>query len=338
MAIYALMTFYVVSVFTDFSFIVTLISSVGLAGLYPLLTWLQHSVDSGLTYRLHYFANVQFGATFIGVCLNFVFDIIALAVNIEVLPLYRFIALVLVCAIALYLGNTWKVETHTITNKKIRKAMRLVHLSDQHVHGTPAKKKFEKVLKLALEQTPDVIAITGDLIDRPGLPQKNAFWAVRDLKIPVLFTFGNHEFYVGEKPVTTLLDTAGVKTLRSSSLLFEDNVLFHGLDDAQGGVPLRQSIKKLHLDKKHFQVLLYHRPTEAEVASKAGIDLMLTGHTHAGQIFPFNFLVRLEFPKLKGFYDIAKMQLYVSPGAGTWGPPMRLGTRNTITVFDLKPE
>ena len=87
-----------------------------------------------------------------------------------------------------------------------------------------------------------------------------------------------------------------------------------------------------------FTVLMYHRPDGAEDAARAGVDLMLCGHTHNGQIVPFNWIVRRHFPRIAGRYDVDGMVLYVSPGTGTWGPTMRLGSSNEITVFEVSPE
>ncbi|MBD3338920.1 MAG: hypothetical protein GF353_07420 [Candidatus Lokiarchaeota archaeon] len=80
---------------------------------------------------------------------------------------------------------------------------------------------------------------------------------------------------------------------------------------------------------------MYHSPQGIEDAKKVGIDLQLAGHTHNGQIFPFNFFVRIFFKHIKGLYDLEDMFLYVSPGTGTWGPYMRLGLKNEITFLKL---
>ena len=90
-------------------------------------------------------------------------------------------------------------------------------------------------------------------------------------------------------------------------------------------------------DRLPFTVLMYHRPDGAEDAARAGVDLMLCGHTHNGQIVPFNWIVKRNFPRIAGRFDIDGMVLYVSPGTGTWGPTMRLGSSNEITVFEVSP-
>jgi predicted MPP superfamily phosphohydrolase len=82
---------------------------------------------------------------------------------------------------------------------------------------------------------------------------------------------------------------------------------------------------------------LYHRPRGLEAAANAGVDLMISGHTHNGQIVPFNFVVRRVFERAVGLFSEGLTQLYVSPGTGTWGPIMRLGSRGEITLFEVQP-
>ena len=89
--------------------------------------------------------------------------------------------------------------------------------------------------------------------------------------------------------------------------------------------------------KSRFNILLYHRPSGWEDAISHGVDLMLSGHTHNGQIFPFNFLVKQQFARIKGHYQKDNAHLYVNCGTGTWGPLMRLGSLNEISCFDLLP-
>jgi len=94
-------------------------------------------------------------------------------------------------------------------------------------------------------------------------------------------------------------------------------------------------LSQLELDPEAFKILLYHRPMGLEAAAEHGIDLMLTGHTHAGQIMPFNLVVKRVFAHVRGLATHGPTTLYVSPGTGTWGPVMRLGSRSEITCFEL---
>ena len=113
-------------------------------------------------------------------------------------------------------------------------------------------------------------------------------------------------------------------------------IQFVGIGYSDDKKLIKKKLGRLKIAKNKPSVLLYHVPLGMEHAKKKGIDLQLSGHTHKGQVFPFNYLVMIEFRYLAGLYDIDGMKLYVSPGTGTWGPPMRLGSRNEITVLKLR--
>ena len=115
----------------------------------------------------------------------------------------------------------------------------------------------------------------------------------------------------------------------------KNDLQFVGIDDAERKDQVRRELVNFTPAEDTFKVLLYHRPDGAQDAADWGADLMLTGHTHRGQIFPFNFLVKKVFPRLYQSYQVDNMLLYVSPGTGTWGPVMRLGSKCEITLFRL---
>jgi predicted MPP superfamily phosphohydrolase len=92
------------------------------------------------------------------------------------------------------------------------------------------------------------------------------------------------------------------------------------------------------IDPKKFNILLNHEPSALKLFSEKNIDLMLAGHTHNGQMFPFNYLVKLRYEKIYGLYKIDNMDLYVTSGTGTWGPKIRFGTQNEIVQIVLIPE
>ena len=96
-----------------------------------------------------------------------------------------------------------------------------------------------------------------------------------------------------------------------------------------------RSLQNIDFEKDKPSVLLYHLPRELEAAHNAGVNLQLSGHTHNGQMFPFKYLVKLQFPYIGGLYQYKNTTLYVSQGTGTWGPPMRLGSRCEVTNLYL---
>ena len=122
--------------------------------------------------------------------------------------------------------------------------------------------------------------------------------------------------------------------LRNAQVVFQDLQLI-GIDDADARNQVARHLPTLPALQDKYRILLYHRPDGAEAAAAWGAHMMLCGHTHNGQILPFNLLVRRIFPRLLGRYQIGQLTLYVSPGTGTWGPVLRLGSRCEISMICL---
>ncbi len=210
--------------------------------------------------------------------------------------------------------------------------MNIAQLSDIHL-GSVDGKFLSRVVEKTNSLNPDVVVITGDLVDSHHRLDSAALARLNDLAAPVFFVLGNHERYAGMANVIALLKTTKVRTLRNESVTL-DGLQIIGIDDENN---VADRLKHIQIDPAKFAVLLYHRPEGLEAASKAGIDLMLSGHTHNGQIFPFNFYVRRHFPYVKGLYRYENSYLYVSTGTGTWGPRMRLGSKSEIILLKLCP-
>ncbi len=209
---------------------------------------------------------------------------------------------------------------------------KLAQISDVHI-GSRQPGFLKPIIERVNALNPDYTLITGDLIDMHGIDQQSLA-PLQELNAPALFCIGNHERYVDLEDICTRLTNLGVEVLRNTSVIKND-VQFIGIDDAESKDQVGREIVKLKPAGDAFKVLLYHRPDGVEEAARWGADLMLTGHTHRGQIFPFNLLVKKVFPRLYQEYQVGDMHLYVSPGTGTWGPVMRLGSKCEITLFRL---
>ena len=212
------------------------------------------------------------------------------------------------------------------------KGKRLAQISDIHI-GSRGSALLERVVEELDALDPDYIAITGDLVDMRGITSDDLSPLAR-LRAPTVFCIGNHERYVDVADICARLEAHGIEVLRNTSTVI-DGIQFVGIDDAERRDQVARHIDEISAAPDTYRVLLYHRPDGAEAAAAWGIDLMLTGHTHRGQIFPFNFLVQRVFPRLYLSYEVADMHLYVSPGTGTWGPILRLGSKCEITLFEL---
>ena len=213
--------------------------------------------------------------------------------------------------------------------------LRAVQLSDLHV-GSRAPALLDRAVGITNAQNPDIVFITGDLIDFRDVAA-NELASLRRLSAPSYFVIGNHERYVDCEAICKRLESLGVQVLRNREVR-TGGLQVIGIDDAETRDQVRRGLADFSPDAESLRVLLYHRPDGLDAAAQWGVDLMLCGHTHNGQIAPFNFLVRRVFPNIQGLYRHGKTIQYVSPGTGTWGPVMRLGSRSEITVFDIVGE
>ena len=247
-------------------------------------------------------------------------------------------------ALALWsIVNAHRIEVRRIelASPKLDRPVRLVQVSDVHV-GSRGPGFLPRIVRRVNRLEPDAVLVTGDLIDLMKLPD-DALDSVGALAAPAFFAIGNHERYIGSDAVCARLEALGVTVLRNACTQW-GAMRIVGIDDAEARDQVASELARIgartetvRRDRLLFTVLMYHRPDGAEDAARGGVDLMLCGHTHNGQIVPFNWIVRRQFPRIAGRFDIDGMVLYVSPGTGTWGPTMRLGSSNEITVFDLSP-
>ena len=245
----------------------------------------------------------------------------------------RWVVLGLIVSLTIYsLINAMRLEVKTIeVTAPVEK--RIVHWSDVHL-GSVSSRHLKHLVEKTNALNSDLVLITGDLVDPQGNLTSDSLTPLNSLTAPAYFVTGNHERYVGLGKVMSLLEKTPVIVLRNEVVLF-DSLQLVGIDDSDNRDQVRRNLAALELNPDFFTILLYHQPEGFKDAEAAGVDLMLSGHTHNGQIWPFHRMVRLRFKYVKGLHTIGDMNLYVSTGSGTWGPPMRLGSRNQITMIKL---
>ena len=214
--------------------------------------------------------------------------------------------------------------------------LKAVQISDVHL-GSISKSDFDKITTRTNSLDPDVVFITGDLMDNFNVSTCEAVGLVNKLTSPVFFVTGNHEGYVGYERVMSLLQGTKVRLLRNEVVDFQ-GIDIIGVDDSFDRANLKVKLSDYENDGSRFSILIYHRPEGLNFVSSKNINLMLSGHTHNGQIFPFNFVVRIFYKYVQGLYRVGDTWLYVSVGSGSWGPPMRLGSRREITLLRLGPK
>jgi predicted MPP superfamily phosphohydrolase len=221
---------------------------------------------------------------------------------------------------------------------------RIVQLTDVHVGPTIGKEFIEELVRRVNALEPDLVAITGDLVDGTVAELGALVAPLGNLKAKegVFFVTGNHEYYSGVDEWLPFLESLGVRVLRNEHVAIRGAEGFDlaGIDDASAASYGRGHGADLHRavsgrEASRALVLLAHQPRGIDLAERLGVDLQLSGHTHGGQLFPWNFVVKLVFPFLSGLYRQGRTQVYVSEGTGYWGPPMRVGTAAEITHIEL---
>lgn len=227
---------------------------------------------------------------------------------------------------------------------KARDGLRVLFVSDTHLGKQIGREWLQRLVVQANALKPDLIAIAGDLVDhdvelvQPLIPELSRLQA----PLGVWAVLGNHDIYGGALESTNLMRAAGFKVLLDESAEAAPGLRIAGVEDL--GVNLRSGSvendvrKALAGGRRGQEGLLYlsHTPALLDVAAEAGAGLMLCGHTHGGQIWPFNYLVASRYPTIAGRYTINGMTLFVSRGAGTWGPRMRLWKPGEIYLITLR--
>ncbi len=285
-----------------------------------------------------------FSTTWMGITLYFVWMIIAIFLIRLIIPIPLEVAgtiiIGLVSIITIYsLINSYNAhEKHIkIPINKLNSSIKLVQLSDVHIGSVRNSGFLKRVVSKIKDINPDAVLITGDLADGSSAIHENTFYPFKELKMPIFFTPGNHDSYPGIENVFKALKFANVHILENDMIEFK-GIQIIGASYSMRRDNLKNVLNQINLDPDQPTILMYHLPSEWEAAREKGIDLQLSGHTHHGQFYPFNLLVKLVFPYLGGLYKKGKDHLYVSAGTGTWGPPMRLGSHNEITIINLIPK
>ena len=243
-------------------------------------------------------------------------------------------SLIIIMAISIYgMLNARRVllKKITIKSSKINKNYNIIFISDVHL-GTNTSKHLSKILNKIKTLEYDFLLIGGDLIDSSSF-KLNDLNLFNKIKKDIYFVNGNHEYYLnGFKNKIEQLKKFKIKVLKNSSMQINEINLI-GIDDLQSIHSKIKFVEKLN-KKNLFNLVLSHKPDIWDNI-KSKNDLMLSGHTHNGQIFPFNFLVKLKFKFIYGIYEYKKSKLYVSSGAGCWGPKLRIGSSNEIINIQL---
>jgi predicted MPP superfamily phosphohydrolase len=238
-----------------------------------------------------------------------------------------------------------ELEIVDVTIKNLKKAYKIVQLSDVHIGGLIDQKFIRNLVEKVSLLEADIVVITGDLVDTKLEYAKAALNELKNLKSTygTYFILGNHEYFHGIESIISEVSSLDIKVLENENVYIgskDEGFYLCGVYDRIGnryGAYKPDINKALVNTKEEPTVLLAHQPKYIEeLETTEGIDLILCGHTHGGQIFPFNYLVKLQQPYVRGLHKHNNFtQVYVNKGTGFWGPPMRLGASSEITLLNL---
>ncbi|WP_082175780.1 metallophosphoesterase [Archangium gephyra] len=223
--------------------------------------------------------------------------------------------------------------------------MKVVQISDIHIGPTLDRHFMQRVVEQVNALQPDVVAVTGDLVDGSVTRLRDEVAPLAGLRAPlgVYYVTGNHEYYHGGAAWSAEVARLGLTVLNNAHRVVERGgarLTVAGVTDLEGGrmdpsQACRPDVALAGAPAGVPRLLLAHQPRAAVLARELGVDLQLSGHTHGGQLFPFMLFVKLQQPVIQGLATIAGVRVYTHRGTGYWGPPLRLGPAPEIAELTL---
>jgi predicted MPP superfamily phosphohydrolase len=284
---------------------------------------------------------------FAGAVLSWIIFGVARLAGLDV-DFHRTVELLYGAAVVTGLYGIFNASWTRITRAKVQLAnlpaawrgRRAALISDLHLGHVRNGSFLRRMVAKILKEEPDAIFIAGDLYDGTAIDARRAAEPLSKLAAPqgVYFVAGNHEQFGDDGKYLDAIAAAGVRVLRN------EKVEADGLQII--GVPYRHAVHDGHfasvlrgirLDRDRASILLTHAPDNPEIAEAAGVSLQLSGHTHLGQFIPWSWMARRIYRQfVYGLSRIGKMQVFTSSGAGTWGPPLRLGSNPEIVMLQFE--
>jgi hypothetical protein len=245
-------------------------------------------------------------------------------------------------AVIFFILGTYNAFSPTVKRAEINSfndyedSIRIVHLSDLHLGLMYQVAYLENLVDKVNALEGDVVVISGDLFDGNDLEIGKFTPALKNFKSPVIFIPGNHDYYINRDLVSSIVLEAGFYELKDEAYKVKgvEFIGFDYLDDSDSNI--RREIDNLSINKEGPRVVINHVPVDQAEAYALNADLMLSGHTHRGQISPFSLVVKYIYGDFSyGLSNYEEMITYTSAGVGTWGPPLRTLFPGEIIVFDI---
>jgi uncharacterized protein len=236
-----------------------------------------------------------------------------------------------------------RIRRHSVSLPNLPESWRgrrAVLLSDLHLGNVNGIRFARRMTRMTARLAPDIVFLPGDLFDGVHADLDRLLSPLRELQPPlgVYFCTGNHEEFGDSRHYTEPIARAGIRVLQNEKVLV-DGVHIAGVSyrDSMQPIRLRSLLDGMSLNGGHPAILLNHVPSRLPIVERAGVSLQLSGHTHGGQLFPFSWITQRVFGKYTyGLNRFGGLQVYTSYGAGTWGPPMRVGTYPEIVALEFE--
>lgn len=269
--------------------------------------------------------------------------LVGLHVNFHLMAEWLFVAAFVVGFYGVFNASWTRITRTTVRLANLPLAWRgrtAALISDVHLGHVRNGGFLRRMVAKILREEPDAIFIAGDLYDGTAIDAGRAAEPLNQLTAPqgVYFVAGNHEQFGDDSTYLRAIAAAGVRVLSN------EKVEVDGLQII--GVPYRNATQDRHLasvlndvgvDRDRASILLTHAPDHPEIAEAAGVSLQLSGHTHLGQFIPWSWMARRMYRQfVYGLSRIGKLQVFTSSGAGTWGPPLRLGSNPEIVMLEFQ--
>lgn len=274
------------------------------------------------------------------------------AINYEFVKQITAAVIVFVVSLIILFGyfNTRNINIRTL-NIEISKSstklneLNIVMVGDIHLSPINDEKFLSNIVTTINSLNPDIVLFPGDIVDDRAevLKRLNIGESFKKIKSKygVFASNGNHEFINGVETADLFLRENGIEVLRDTMVMIDDAFIIAARDDRSINNFTNKKRKPLNsilngVDRSYPIILLDHTPVNLDQAAKNGIDLQLSGHTHHGQMWPGNIITNLIYEISWGYKKIGNTQCYVTSGAGTWGPPVRTGSRSEIVNIKVK--
>lgn len=261
---------------------------------------------------------------------------------------HRMVDALFAIALALGLYGVWNANWTRITRAGVRlenlpdtwRGRKAALITDVHLGHVRNRGFLQRLIAAVLREEPDLIFIAGDLFDGTAIDAAKAAEPLNQLTAPhgVYFVAGNHEQFGDDSKYLSAIAATGVRVLKNERVNV-DGLQIVGVPyrDAVGSGGLASVLRGVPLDQQRASILLTHAPDDPAAAEARGFSLQLSGHTHLGQFIPWSWMARRMYRQfVYGLSRIGRMQVFTSSGAGTWGPPLRLGSNPEIVLLEFE--